>query len=146
MGRRQRDHRSAAHGRRPVLLRHGSVFERLHRIARLLGPKTPGSGLIERGGDIDAAIRHLLNAHARLANALGWQFAGLIAECIETWVALRCLGVSVGFPQAVILESLTQAARQFIFIVPALLGWQWIETRASLKRTSDSNYRTSGSN
>jgi uncharacterized membrane protein YbhN (UPF0104 family) len=49
---------------------------------------------------------------------------GLIAECIETWAALRCLGVSVGFSKAVILESLTQAARQFIFIVPAGLGVQ----------------------
>jgi hypothetical protein len=83
--------------------------------------------------------------------------------------------VSVGFSQALILESLTQAARQFLFIVPAgygvqelglvavghvlgiggdvalalslakrmarivfgvpaLLAWQWTETRAGLKR------------
>jgi uncharacterized membrane protein YbhN (UPF0104 family) len=37
---------------------------------------------------------------------------------------LRFLGVSVGFSQALILESLTQAARQFLFIVPAGLGVQ----------------------
>jgi uncharacterized membrane protein YbhN (UPF0104 family) len=113
---------------------------------------------------------------ARLARALGWQFAGLLAECLETWAALRFLGVSIRFSEAVILESLTQAARQFLFIVPAglgvqevglvavghvlgigsdiaialslakrmtrivfgvpaLLAWQWIETRESLKRT-----------
>jgi putative membrane protein len=107
-----------------ALLRHGSVFARLQRLARAVGPKVQGLGLLGRGGDVDAAIRDLLSAHARLARALGWQFAGLIAEAIETWAALRCLGVSVGFPKALILESLTQAARQFIFIVPAGLGVQ----------------------
>jgi uncharacterized membrane protein YbhN (UPF0104 family) len=69
-------------------------------------------------------IRNLFRAHTRLARALCWQFAGLIAECIETWAALRLLGVPVGFAQALVLESLTQAARQFIFIVPAGLGVQ----------------------
>ncbi len=107
-----------------ALLRHGAVFERLARIARALGPKMQGPGLLERAADVDAAVRNLLRAHSRLASALGWQFAGLMAECIETWAALRCLGVSVAFSKAVILESLTQAARQFIFIVPAGLGVQ----------------------
>jgi putative membrane protein len=109
-----------------VLLRHGSAFERLARFARVLGPKMQGRAFLERGADIDAAIRKLFTAHARLASALAWQFAGLIAECIETWAALRLLGVPVEFSNAVILESLTQAARQFIFVVPAGLGVQEI--------------------
>jgi putative membrane protein len=107
-----------------ALLRHGSAFERLARMARILGPKMQGQAFLERGADVDAAIRKLFRAHARLAITLAWQFAGLIAECIETWAALRLLGVSIGFSKAVILESLTQAARQFIFIVPAGLGVQ----------------------
>jgi putative membrane protein len=108
-----------------ALLRHGSVFERLQRVAvRVLGPNVQASGLLERGANVDSAIRNLLRARVRLASAFGWQFAGLLAECVETWAALRCLGVSVGFSQALILESLTQAARQFIFIVPAGLGVQ----------------------
>jgi putative membrane protein len=107
-----------------VILRHGAVFERLQRIARALGPRMPGSDSPGRGADVDAAIRHLFEAHARLATTFGWQFAGLLAECLETWVGLRCLGVHVGFSQALILESLTQAARQFIFFVPAGVGVQ----------------------
>jgi putative membrane protein len=107
-----------------MLLRQGSVFERLQRFAGMIGPKLKESGLYGLGADIDAAVSSLLRAHARLARTLGWQFAGLIAECVETWVALRLLGVSVGFRQALILESLTQAARQFLFIVPAGLGVQ----------------------
>ena len=108
-----------------VLLRHGAVFERLQRLAgRLFGPDLQRSGVLQRGADVDVAIRNLFGAHARLARALSWQFAGLIAECLETWAALRFLGVPVGFSKALVLESLTQAARQFIFIVPAGLGVQ----------------------
>jgi putative membrane protein len=107
-----------------VLLRHGSVFERLQRVARVLGPNVQGSGVAEQGAAIDAAIRNLFSGYLRLAIALAWQFAGLIAECLETWAALRCLGFSVGFSKALILESLTQVARQLIFIVPAGLGVQ----------------------
>jgi putative membrane protein len=108
-----------------VLLRHGAVFERLQRLAgRLLGPDLQRSGILQHGANVDAAIRKLFGAPARLGRALCWQFAGLIAEALETWVALRLLGVAVGFSEAIVLESLTQAARQFIFIVPAGLGVQ----------------------
>jgi putative membrane protein len=106
-----------------VLLRHGSVFERLQHIAARFGPNLRESG-VTRGADVDGAIGTLLRARARLARAIGWQFAGLLAECLETWAALWLLGVSVGFSKALILESLTQAARQFLFIVPAGLGVQ----------------------
>jgi putative membrane protein len=107
-----------------ALLRHGSVFERLQSIAARFGPNLRESGVTVQGANVDAAIGTLFRAHARLARALGWQFAGLLAECLETWAALTFLGVSVGFSKALILESLTQAARQFLFIVPAGLGVQ----------------------
>ena len=106
-----------------VLLRHGSVFERLQHMAARFGPNLRESG-VTRGADVDAAIGTLFRAPARLARAFSWQFAGLLAECLETWAALWFLGVSVGFSKALILESLTQAARQFLFIVPAGLGVQ----------------------
>jgi putative membrane protein len=107
-----------------VLLRHGSVFERLQHMAARFGPNLRESDVAVRGADVDAAIGTLFRAHARLARAIGWQFAGLLAECLETWAGLRFLGVSVSFSNALILESLTQAARQFLFIVPAGLGVQ----------------------
>jgi hypothetical protein len=46
------------------------------------------------------------------------------AGAIETWLALRWLQHPVGFGTAVALESLTQAIRHFIFVVPAGLGVQ----------------------
>jgi len=107
-----------------ALLRHGSVFERLQRIAARIGPDLRQSGVSVSGAKVDAAIGTLFRAPARLARTLAWQFAGLLAECLETWAALSFLGVSVGFSKALILESLTQAARQFLFIVPAGVGVQ----------------------
>jgi hypothetical protein len=44
--------------------------------------------------------------------------------CTETWLALRWLGHPVGFAAALVLESLTQAARHLFFFVPAGLGVQ----------------------
>jgi hypothetical protein len=55
---------------------------------------------------------------------VGWQLLGLIAGSLETWLALRWLGQPVSPAAALVLESLTQAARQFIFLVPAGLGVQ----------------------
>jgi putative membrane protein len=107
-----------------VLLRHGSVFERLQHIATRFGPNLRDSKLAVRGADVDAAIGVLFKAPACLARAISWQFAGLLAECLETWATLRFLGVSVSFSEALVLESLTQAARQILFIVPAGVGVQ----------------------
>jgi uncharacterized membrane protein YbhN (UPF0104 family) len=55
---------------------------------------------------------------------LGWQIAGLVAGCSETWFALRWLGHPVGFSDALVLESLTQAAKSVFFMVPSALGVQ----------------------
>jgi len=108
-----------------ALLRNGSIFSRFERLAeRLLGANTQGSSVFRRGADLDAAIRELFAGHGRLARALGWQLAGVILGCAETWLALRWLGHPVGFAAALAIESLTQAARHFVFIVPAGVGVQ----------------------
>jgi putative membrane protein len=105
-----------------ALLRNGAIFSRLERIAeRLLRLDTQ---VLWQGARLDAAIRELFAAHARLARTLLWQFAGLVVGCTETWFALRWLGHPVGFAAAMVLESLTQAARHLFFFVPAGLGVQ----------------------
>ena len=107
-----------------VLLRNGSVFERLEKLlVRMLGEETL-SFLNGKSASLDAAIRALINQPARLLGTLGWQFAGLLSSVIETWLALRWLGHPVGYGAALAIESLTQVARNFIFLVPAGLGVQ----------------------
>jgi uncharacterized membrane protein YbhN (UPF0104 family) len=91
---------------------------------RLLRPwldEQRGFGL---GARVDAAVREILGARSRLSRALGWQIAGLVAGCSETWFALRWLGHPVGFSDALVLESLTQAAKSVFFMVPSALGVQ----------------------
>jgi putative membrane protein len=107
-----------------VLLRYGSVFGRLERLAvRLLGDQAL-SFLGGQPAQLDAAIRELCADRPRLLTTMAWQVTGMVSGSLETWLALRWLGHPVHFGAAVALESLTMAMRNFIFLVPAGLGVQ----------------------
>lgn len=107
-----------------MLLRYGSVFERLERLAvRLLGEEKLGF-LAGQSASLDAAIRELCSDPPRLLTALAWQVTGMVTGSLETWLALRWLGHPVPFGAALALESLTMTVRTFIFLVPAGLGVQ----------------------
>jgi putative membrane protein len=107
-----------------VLLRYGSVFERMERFAvRLLGEEKL-SFLTGQSANLDAAIRELCGDVPRLLTTVAWQVTGMVAGSLETWLALRWLGHPVHFGAAVALESLTMTVRNFVFLVPAGLGVQ----------------------
>jgi putative membrane protein len=103
----------------------GRVFFRAEQqVKRLFGRWLEGQDSLIRGADLDAAIRDLLAARARMSAALAWQFAGYVAGSLETWLALRWLGNPVTAVEAIVIESLTQAARSLFFMVPAAVGVQ----------------------
>ncbi len=107
-----------------ALLHYGSVFERLEKVAvKMLGEQTLRL-LNGKWSALDAALRTLIADWTRWVRTMLWQLAGLLAGTVETWLALRWLGHAVSFEMALVLESLTQAARNFIFVVPAGLGVQ----------------------
>ena len=107
-----------------ALLHYGSVFERMEKVAvKMLGEQML-SLLNGKWSALDAALRALLADWRRWLRTLAWQLAGMLSGTIETWLALRWLGHSVSAEAAVVLESLMQAARTFIFIVPAGIGIQ----------------------
>lgn len=107
-----------------VLLRYGSVFERLERLAvRLLGEQALAF-LAGQSASLDAAIRELCTDPARLLTTIAWQVTGMVTGSLETWLALRWLGHPVPFGAAIALESLTMTVRNFVFLVPAGLGVQ----------------------
>jgi putative membrane protein len=107
-----------------VLLRYGSVFERMERVAvRLLGEEKL-SFLAGQSASLDAAIRELCTDPARLLTTIAWQVTAMVSGSLETWLALRWLGHPVPFGAAVALESLTMTVRNFAFLVPAGLGVQ----------------------
>ena len=107
-----------------VLLRYGSVFERMERLAvRFLG-EDKLSFLAGQSVNLDAAIRELCGDPSRLLTTVAWQVTGMVSGSLETWLALRWLGHPVHFGAAVALESLTLTVRNFVFLVPAGLGVQ----------------------
>jgi putative membrane protein len=107
-----------------VLLRYGSVFERMERLAiRLLG-EDKLSFLAGQSVSLDAAIRELGADPSRLLTTIAWQVTGMVSGSLETWLALRWLGHPVPFGAAIALESLTMTVRNFVFLVPAGLGVQ----------------------
>jgi putative membrane protein len=107
-----------------VLVRYGSIFQRLARLGECL----LGARFRAVAGDnpaaVESAIRRLYGSPRRLSAAAGWQFSGLIAGTAETWLVLRWFGHPVPIGGALALESLSQAARHFIFLVPAGIGVQ----------------------
>jgi putative membrane protein len=107
-----------------VLLRYGSIFERMERLAvRVLGEQAL-SFIAGQSANLDKAIRELCADRPRLLTTIAWQVTGMVAGSLETWLALRWLGHPVPFGAAIALESLTMTVRNFAFVVPAGLGVQ----------------------
>ena len=107
-----------------ALLHYGSVFERMEKVAvKILGEQML-SFLNGKWSALDAALRALMADWSRWARTLAWQLSGLLCGTLETWLALHWLGHPVSLEAAIVLESLTQAARNFIFVVPAGIGVQ----------------------
>ncbi len=107
-----------------ALLHYGSVFERLERVAvKMLGEEMLRF-LNGKWAALDVAVRSLIADWTRWVRTIAWQLAALLAGTLEDWLALRWLGHPVSFEVALVLESLTQAARNFIFVVPAGIGVQ----------------------
>jgi len=108
-----------------LLLRYGSVFERCGRwLERLLAKDSHWRALLTQSGDVDREILRLYRAPSRLLGTVAWQLASYFAATLETWLTLRWLGHAVPFGHALALESVTQAIRNFVFVVPAGMGVQ----------------------
>jgi putative membrane protein len=108
-----------------AIARHGRVFHRVEQLVkRLLRRWLNDHRGFDHGAQVDVAVRETLAARGRVSRALGWQITGLVAGCSETWFALRWLGSPVSFSDAIVLESLTQAAKSVFFMVPSALGVQ----------------------
>jgi putative membrane protein len=108
-----------------LLLHRGALFERILRgVEATMDLPTKLLGTLQQAMSVDVRLRVLLAHPAALLATVAWQLAGFAAGAIETWLALRWLQHPVGFAAALALESLTQAIRHFIFVVPAGLGVQ----------------------
>jgi uncharacterized membrane protein YbhN (UPF0104 family) len=104
-----------------LLLRYGSVFERLQRFLR---PLVDVSAMSEGAASLDREVRAYFRRRRMLLVAGALQFAALISGSFEIWFATRLFGHPVSGGTALVLESMTQAVRHLAFVVPAGLGVQ----------------------
>jgi putative membrane protein len=104
-----------------LLLRYGSVFQRLHG---LLAPLVGASVLSDEAASLDHELRACLRRGWALLTTGSLQFAAFISGAFEIWFALRLFGHPVGASTALVMESMTQAMRHLAFVVPAGLGVQ----------------------
>jgi putative membrane protein len=70
---------------------------------------------------LGAALGRIALGRAALALSLALHLASFIGHAGELWLTLRLMGVSTGFAEAVLLESLSLAARSAAFLIPS--GW-----------------------
>jgi putative membrane protein len=104
-----------------LLLRYGSAFERLQRFLR---PLVGESATSEQAASLDHELRASIRRGWSLLTAGSLQFAAMMSGAFEIWFALRLFGHPVGWANALVLESMTQAVRHLAFVVPAGLGVQ----------------------
>lgn len=104
-----------------LLLRYGSVFERLEGFLR---PMVGESAFSEGATALDRELRACLSRGWTLTVAGSLQLLALFSASFETWFALRLFGHPVDLRSAIMLESMTQAMRHLAFVVPAGLGVQ----------------------
>ena len=104
-----------------MLLRNGAILDRLKTFMH----KVAGESAMSRHtASLDREIRASLNRHGALLAAAILQFLAVVSGSLEIWFAMRLFEHPIGFDAALVLESMTQAVRHIVFIVPGGLGVQ----------------------
>jgi putative membrane protein len=106
------------------IVQHASPFERMTRVLNRI---TSGqlTALVGPSAHIDRRIKSIWRRRwVVLRYLFFWQPLQCLATALEIWIALRFLGVRMGFTEAVVIESLIQAISSAAFFVPGGLGVQ----------------------
>jgi len=94
----------------------GSVIHRIpHRWAK---------GVASRLAPIQHAIREIYHHAGALWSVSLLHFAMWVASGVETWIALRFMGVNLSISSVILIESLLYAIRSIALVVPSGLGVQ----------------------
>jgi putative membrane protein len=104
-----------------LVLRYGSVFQRMESLLR---PMVGESAMSAGAASLDREVRATLGRGWTLIFAGALQLIAVVSSSFEVWFAMRLFGHPIGVTAALVLESLTQAARHVAFIVPAGVGVQ----------------------
>ena len=108
-----------------VVLRYIPIVKLTNQLSsRLLGPDHRVTAVLRDSVNLDDQILDLLHRPGRLFASTVLQLAGMLLGAFEVSFILWQLGHSVTLSQAIMIESLIQAARQVVFIIPGGLGVQ----------------------
>jgi putative membrane protein len=99
------------------------VARRLERLL-LRAAASPRWGAIAGGANFHHALRAIHARYGALAIAAGAHLIVWFIGALEIWIALAYMGYSVGYLQALAIESLGHAFRASGFLIPAGLGVQ----------------------
>ena len=93
-------------------------------LVRNVGRLFPSLAALDRADDLNRRLTRLYDDRRRVARASAWRLLGWLAGVVEIALSLYFLGQGGGWPQAFVLESVTQIVRSTAFPVPAALGIQ----------------------
>jgi putative membrane protein len=95
------------------------------RLARWLEKSPIGGGWLQLVGGadaLDASLLQLYSQRQRLLSSVLWTLLGWFLGSGEVWLALYFLGHPVGWLEAILIESLTQALKGAAFLIPGAIG------------------------
>ncbi|HEY4330372.1 MAG TPA: flippase-like domain-containing protein, partial [Phycisphaerae bacterium] len=101
------------------------IFRIIARIAaHVFSEKDGATSFIQRGEELDTAIRDCYTRKAAMVESALWTMATWASGAVEVWIALHALGIPATYAHAYVLESAGQAIRSAFFLVPGALGIQ----------------------
>lgn len=107
-----------------ALVQRRGLFALLARPVERLARGPAWRALVGNAAALDAEIALRYRRGRALASCATWRALGWLAGGVEIWLAFLVLGQPVGLAEALVLESLGQAARSAGFVVPGGLGLQ----------------------
>jgi putative membrane protein len=93
-------------------------------IAWRLAHSSTWQSIRQNGKALDQTIQRLYERRSRVLACCGFAVISWVIGAGEAWIVLFALGVSTSFTTALILESVAQAVRGALFLVPGALGVQ----------------------
>ncbi|WP_426955120.1 lysylphosphatidylglycerol synthase domain-containing protein [Muricoccus radiodurans] len=99
------------------------LFQLVERILPQLAARVGWTSLGELSG-LHETVVHLYRQPGRLWRSGLWHFVSWLLGVLETWAALRALGIEASLAEALVIESLGQAVRSAGFFIPGALGVQ----------------------
>lgn len=104
------------------LQRHGRL-DVLDRFAGLFG-RDDVRQVFGRVQDVQTEAQRLWSGHARMLASGGVHLAAWFIGVLEVWAAMSLIGTPITLAEALVLESVGNAARSAAFLVPAGMGIQ----------------------